>query len=72
MNCPVLSFLEMREFDMNHTRLISLVSAIHSLKKSKNSSLIVCVCLFVCSSRRYNRHNLVFFLPYNLKLNELI
>ena len=46
MNCPVLSFLEMREFDMNHTRLISLVSAIHSLKKSKNSSLIVCVCLF--------------------------
>ena len=45
MNCPVLSFLEMREFDMNHTQLSSLVSAIHSLEKSKNSSLIVCVCL---------------------------
>ena len=28
VNCPVLSFLEMREFDMNHTLLISLVSAI--------------------------------------------
>ena len=46
MNCPVLSFLEMREFGMNHTRLISLVSAIQFTieKKLKFKS----DCLFVC------------------------
>ena len=69
MNCPVLSILDMREFDMNHTRLISLVSAIQfNIEKSKFKS----DSLFVCSSRRCNRRNLVFLSPYNLKLNEFI
>ena len=48
MNCPVLSFLDMREFDMNHTRLISLVSAMQfTIEKSKfksdTCSLFVCL-----------------------------
>ena len=49
MNCPVLSFLDMREFDMNHTRLISLVSVIQfTIEKSKFKSDSLFVCLFVC------------------------
>ena len=47
MNFPALSFLDMREFYMNHTRLISLVSTIQfNIEKSKFKS----DSLFVCSS----------------------
>ena len=68
MNCTVLSFLDMREFDMNHTRLISLVSAIHY-----TIEIYLFVCLFgECSKLRCNRRSLVFLSPYNLKLNEFI
>ena len=46
MHCPVLSFLDMREFYMNHTRLISLVSAIQfTIEKSKLKSDSLFVCL---------------------------
>ena len=47
MNFPALSFLDMREFYMNHTMNVSLVSAIQfSIEKSKFKS----DSLFVCSS----------------------
>ena len=55
---------------MNHTRLISLVSAIQfNIEKSKfkSDSLFVCLLELTLYCRSF-----VFLLPYNLKLNEFI